>query len=389
MKLSFYTLLLFISFAVNGYAQSIARVENIKIKSEELGQERELLIYTPVEYDNRTLEFYNVLYVFDSQNRKFFDFTSAISSFLSSGDYSKDVIVVGITSPYIEEHDYYRNNDMLPVLKTEASKNRFGNNSGNIENFLKYVTQEVVPYVDSNYRTNGESTAIGHSLSASFILHSMVRVPNLFSNYIAISPNLAYEDDKIANELIAFDYSKLKNYTYLFLSHANEGIDYWPEWAPAREKVYDFFNTQLKDDKIDIRLAEYPTKNHENTYPPSVENALSYYFENVISKQENKLSDTEYEVLIKVKVPNKDDEIFITGNQPNLGNWEPAKIKLERVSDFERQIRLSLKSIAQFKFTRGSWETEAELLNAYGAIMIKPESKKVFEFEIDTYFDRY
>ncbi|WP_417888186.1 hypothetical protein [Zunongwangia sp.] len=68
------------------FGQNIARVENVKIQSKVLNQERDILIYTPADYDWRTNEFFNVIYVFDSQNREFFDYTSSIISFLTDGN---------------------------------------------------------------------------------------------------------------------------------------------------------------------------------------------------------------------------------------------------------------------------------------------------------------
>ncbi len=75
------------------FSQNIARVENIKIQSEALNQEREILIYTPADYHLRINEYFNVIYVFDCQSREFFDYTSSIISFIT--DNSKAFIVVG------------------------------------------------------------------------------------------------------------------------------------------------------------------------------------------------------------------------------------------------------------------------------------------------------
>lgn len=61
---------------------------------------------------------------------------------------------------------------------------------------------------------------------------------------------------------------------------------------------------------------------------------------------------------IKVTVPNKTDEVFIVGNQESLGDWNPSKIKMGRVSDFERELNLNLTFPATFKFTRGNWNSE-------------------------------
>ena len=363
------------------FSQQIARVENVKMQSKFLNQEREILIYTPTDYDWRTNEYFNVIYVFDSQNREFFDYTSSIISFLTDGDQS--FIVVGISSPYNEELDYSRNNDLLPVLETVSSKDRYGKYSGNSDNFLGYVSSEVIPYINSNYRTLNHNIVVGHSLGASFILYSLLEKPNLFKNYIAISPNLAYDDEKLGKALTNFDYSKIKKPTLIYLSNANEGVEYWKEWKPARERVYSFLRDSLKNEDIKVEINHFPNKNHWNTFPPSLDNALKFYFENIQEKQGNELSKERYEVTIRIKVNNKNEIIYITGNQPNLGDWNPNKIEMKKTSELEREIILKVQSPAQFKFTNGSWDTELPVVGTYDVLTIKPEMKKEFEFEID------
>lgn len=382
-KIILITLITFWSSPIFG--QNIARVKNVKIESKKLSQEREILIYTPVDYDWRVNESFNVIYVFDSQSREFFDYTSSMISFLT--DNTKSYIVVGITSPYNEKLDYARNNDLLPILETKDSKDRYGKYSGNADNFFAFVSDEIIPFIDLNYRTLNNRIAVGHSLSASFVLNSFIKNPNLFSSYIAISPNLAYDKDKLANELANFDYSKIEKPTYLYLSNANEGIDYWKEWKPAREKVYSFFKQELKNNNLKVQINEFSEYNHWSTFPPSLKKGLDFYFKEIFNIQAKELSEEEYEVTIKVKVLNKEDKIYITGNQNNLGNWSPEKIKMKKISDLDRQITLKLKSPAQFKFTRGNWDSEAEVIGAYGNITIRPEKQTKFEFKIESYFD--
>lgn len=380
MKLKFGVFLLFIVFFSQTFAQSIARVENVKIHSEALNQEREILIYTPIDYDWRINEYFNVIYVFDSQNREFFDYTSSIISFLTDGN--KSFIVVGITSPFNEKLDYSRNNDLLPILETEESKEKYGKYSGNVNSFLNFVETELISYVNSKYRVLNQNIAVGHSLSASFILYSLLKKPNLFQNYIAISPNLAYDDNKLSNELIKFDFAKIKKETFIYLSNANEGINYWKEWKPARENVYSFFKDSIKNKKLTIEIAEYTENNHWNVFPASLNNAFKFYFENIQKKQESELSKEMYEIKIKVKVNDKNDIVYITGNQPNLGDWNPNKIEIEKTSDYERSIVLKVQSPAQFKFTKGSWDTELQVIGTYNNLTIKPEINQEFEFEI-------
>jgi hypothetical protein len=107
------------------------------------------------------------------------------------------------------------------------------------------------------------------------------------------------------------------------------------------------------------------------------------------AKQEQELSEEMYEVTIRVKVPDKNDTIYITGNQSILGDWQPGKVKMRKVSEYEREIMLKLKSPAKFKFTRGNWDSEAEVIGTYNNITIIPEFRQTFEFEINNYLDRF
>ncbi|MAD97508.1 MAG: hypothetical protein CMB99_09315 [Flavobacteriaceae bacterium] len=68
---------------------------------------------------------------------------------------------------------------------------------------------------------------------------------------------------------------------------------------------------------------------------------------------------------IKVIVPHKTDEVYITGNQESLGNWNPKSVKMERVSDYERSITTELTFPAEFKFTKGSWNQEGIVNKLY------------------------
>ena len=84
---------------------------------------------------------------------------------------------------------------------------------------------------------------------------------------------------------------------------------------------------------------------------------------------------------IKVIVPNKTDQVFITGNQESLGRWNPNSVKMEKVSDYERSITLDLIYPAEFKFTQGDWNSEGiirDIDNNPNQILVDSESKDIF-----------
>lgn len=386
--MAFKKVIIFVLFLLGNcvLAQQIANIEKIKIDSKELNQEREILVYTPQSYNENTLVSYDVIYVFDVQNREFFDFTHSVISFLSNT--TKKYIIVGIISPYFEKLDYVRNNDMLPILETNKSKKRYGKYSGNADNFLKYIKGEVIPYIENNYRTHSNKVAIGHSLSASLILRSIFREPNLFNDYLAISPNFAFDNERLATKLIDFDYQKIKDQTFLYTSNANEGINYWKEWKPARNKIYSFFENSNNLNTINFLKKEFPNETHWSTFPPSLTFGLTEYFK-YLEKKEIKFSEETYEITIELKVTDKMDEVYIAGNQLSLGNWNPGLIKMKNKSDFEREITIKIKMPLELKFTRGTWENQGLVKNMGGFenIRLNPQDKKVFKFEIVEWAD--
>lgn len=97
-------------------AQKIARVELKDLESKFFPFKRTVLIYTPEHYDESTESEYDVIYVFDAQDRSNFDEVHALLYYgLQQPDVDLSYIVVGVASPYVEEYKYDRSNDFLPA----------------------------------------------------------------------------------------------------------------------------------------------------------------------------------------------------------------------------------------------------------------------------------
>ena len=54
-------------------------------------------------------------------------------------------------------------------------------------------------------------------------------------------------------------------------------------------------------------------------------------------------------------------QVFITGNQKSLGNWNPAKVRLQPLGNhrFSRTFTFPPGTTVEYKFTKGSWDKEA------------------------------
>ncbi len=368
------------------YGQEIANINQIEIESKILNQKRPVLISTPSSYNENKLVDFDVIYVFDSQHRESFDLVHSSINFMTN---KRQFIVVGITSPEYVKQEYYRNNDMLPVPEKVSIDEYQVRKNPNSKNFLRFVNEEVIPEIEKNYRTTPNRIAVGHSLSASLVLSTLTSNQELFNAYIAISPNFAYDKNRLANEMLNLNYKQLIKSKFLYISNANEA-DYWNEWKIARELVYNHLNEKVKtNNKVVTIIEEYPKIEHWNVYLPSFISGFEKYLSYSNANSEL-LSKESYEITIKVKVPDKNDKVYITGNQESLANWNPNKIKLKKKSKFEREINLKINNPAQIQFTRGNWETKAYIKNTYEwqNIRIDPSKKNTFEFEVVTWLDK-
>ena len=100
------------------------------------------------------------LYVFDSPDN-FITTVGVVKHLTSSNQSIPDMIVVGIENTY-------RNRDFI-----NTKKDRFPySEDGGADKYLKHFTTELIPFIDSTYRTQDFRLLCGHSSSASFAIRN-------------------------------------------------------------------------------------------------------------------------------------------------------------------------------------------------------------------------
>ena len=220
-------------------------VKELTMKSEYFNHERQLLIYTPDNYPNFDQTYYDVIYVFDAQDRTMFDLVHCLLNIACKpdpdGGKSTNFIIVGICSPTLWDINYFRNHDYLPMpLHGNTGLFKEGYYYGKSPDLKKFVKNELMPYVKTHYRTSGRSLAIGHSLSASFVLDAMI-TDDLFDDYIAISPNCCYDEYRLATDIENHQFKNRKAPRFIYTSMSGEiddGPEYWgDDWKAGWERV--------------------------------------------------------------------------------------------------------------------------------------------------------
>lgn len=191
--------------------------ERLVIKSQVLGEERVILVRTPVGYA-RSSEKFPVLYMTDGDAH--IQHTSGTVSFLARNARMPEMIVVGITNTD-------RTRDLTPTHVAQAPDNpnaRFPT-SGGADKFLKFIETELIPLVESKYRTQPFRALAGHSLGGLFAVHAMLTKPELFNSYIAVSPSLQWDNFEEIDRVKAFFKARTELKRTLFTSLGNEPGD--------------------------------------------------------------------------------------------------------------------------------------------------------------------
>lgn len=168
--------------------------EPVAIRSELLGEDRTVWVRTPATYGTSDSR-YPVLYVTDAETQ--FVHTVVTAEFLARNGRMPEVVVVGITNTD-------RTRDLTPTKATmprpDGPPLEFPT-AGGADRFLDFLERELIPKVESTYRTVPYRVFAGHSFGGLFALHALAARPRLFGGIVAVSPSLLWDDRVVLRRL--------------------------------------------------------------------------------------------------------------------------------------------------------------------------------------------
>lgn len=147
-----------------------------EFESYKLGETREIKIQLPRNYDENTDQSYPLFIVFDGDYM--FEVVAGNVDYYSYWEDMPEAIVVGINQSDTRNDDCYY-----------SEQNDFPIESG--ADFFEFIGMELIPHIESNYRTENFRVAVGHGETANFINYFMLKAKPLFQAYIVVSPSLA------------------------------------------------------------------------------------------------------------------------------------------------------------------------------------------------------
>jgi predicted alpha/beta superfamily hydrolase len=144
-----------------------------------LGEKRSILVRLPENYGKQADQKYDVIYVLDGEwNAKL---VVDIQGYLEEMGNMPAPIIIGIVNTD-------RDRDLTPTHVAAKAT------SGGAENFLAYLTAELLPYVNKTYAVSGKNILFGHSVGGLFAMYSLLNSPGLFDDIIISDPSFWWDN---------------------------------------------------------------------------------------------------------------------------------------------------------------------------------------------------
>jgi predicted alpha/beta superfamily hydrolase len=252
-------LLLSVFYSMSGYSQIVdsSRLTGMELKvfnSKILNEKRKILIQTPSKMNR--YDQYPVLYLLDGEAHS--QMVAGQVQYLSEA-YK---IIPNLIIVAIENTDRVR--DLTPTHsiigpdgKPDTSSNAFGKRSGGGENFLRFIKQELMPYIDSSYPTTPYKILSGHSLGGLMAVHCLLNHPDYFNGYIAISPSLQWDNRALLRNAPSKLDSLKTSHRTLFFSDAHEDSAFH-----SNQLQFDSVLKRRAAAGMKYRYIDYPEETH-------------------------------------------------------------------------------------------------------------------------------
>lgn len=274
------------------YAQERTAMPD-SIYSKILKEERSIKVLLPASYKPGSKEKYDVIYVTDGEWAM--DPFSFVYGWAKGENFVPPAIIVSIPNKRIDKKNQ-RDRDFLPVHVPDPAI------SGGAGNFLSFIKDELIPYVDSKYPTDGTNSIYGHSYGGLFVLYALLTDPQLFESYYATDPPFGWDND------------------YL-IKMASEKLDSLPPgkvlWIAGRSENRDIGRLdsvlQLKAPKtLHWKVVTYQNETHNSVRLKAMYDGIKFAYAGYSN------SPLVFHPMNGILLKDKPETIFVMGSVPEL-----------------------------------------------------------------------
>ncbi|MDR0229605.1 MAG: alpha/beta hydrolase [Flavobacteriaceae bacterium] len=240
------------------------------LESKILNEKRIINIYLPQGYTANDTVTYPVIYIPDGGVEEDFIHLVGIVRFNNQPwiDRFPNSIVVGI------ENTNRRKDFTFPVKSTDfITKEGFSLEHfpqyGGSNNYIDFMEKELFPYIEKNYNGNKHRTIIGESLAGLLATSILVKQPDLFDNYLIISPSLWWGEQELLNAKNTKALQSIKKRKNIYVAAPNREEDI--KMHNVAVSLYD----KLKENKnLHVQFDYFPNELHSTVIHQAVYSGL-------------------------------------------------------------------------------------------------------------------
>lgn len=236
------------------------------IHSTVLDQNRRITIRLPDVYSTRSRDTFPLIVMVDGGPSQDFPHIAGLLQYADLNHTLLPVILVGV-----ETID--RQYEMTPPAQDPRYDELFERRGGAAQ-FRAYIREDVLPWIETNYRISDDRTLIGESLGGLFVIDTLLSEPDLFKKYAAISPSLWWDDLAIAKSAKQSLGSLKRGDRKLYVTMGNEGWKMQEGLDVLLESLRDISPRKLSWIYTDRRNSE----EHGSIYNPSALDAFRHFY---------------------------------------------------------------------------------------------------------------
>lgn len=173
-------------------AVTLPRTEVRYLASRAVGHRYKLYVSLPQHYADSARRF-AVVYLLDADYS--FALAHNIVEHLSDRHDVDQLLLVGIAYAGPRRYRLNRTRDYTPThVPTGGYGPAYQRVSGGAPEFRRFLKEELIPFVEREYRVRHDRTLVGHSYGGLFASWVAFTDPGLFQRYVVVSPSLWYDD---------------------------------------------------------------------------------------------------------------------------------------------------------------------------------------------------
>jgi len=174
--------------------ESLMSVTRVQLASTAFRANHDVFIWVP-DVATGAADRYPVMVFLDAEESGQFRSALANIQFMIDRQQIPPMIVVGV--PYLAN----RRHELTPPATGETAK--IYPAAGGADVTMRFISDEVLPWVDAHYPTLPTRLLAGHSLGGMFALYAMTTRPDVFRIVIAMSPLIAWNDGAFGTQVMA------------------------------------------------------------------------------------------------------------------------------------------------------------------------------------------